>query len=225
MTIASYDAIAEWYHESIVKNALLSEDDMVADLFASIGNLDTISVCDLACGQGVIARKMAQHGAKVVGVDISQKLLDFAQGEEDAHPQGIVYVRDDAQVLSSLENAVFDGVLCNMALMDIPNLRATFCAVRRILRPNGWYAFTITHPCFQGPPDQSYYDEGFWRSNNLQGVRGQVGVHHRTLSTYLNALTEAGLFVERVSEPRIPGRDAPVVLAALCRTSTVWKAL
>lgn len=224
MTVAAYDSIAEWYDQSIRNKALLSADDLIAsDRFDSIGTIEGLCVCDLACGQGDMARQTARRGAKVVGVDISEKLLNIARCEEKAEPQGITYVQDDAQCLPSLPDARFDGVLCNMALMDIPDLPATFHSVRRILRPEGWFAFTITHPCFQRPPARSYYEEGFWRSDNAHGVRGQVGAYHRTLSTYLNALSEAGMFVERLSEPPLPGRDVPVVLAALCRKSTVGR--
>lgn len=222
MAIAAYDPIAEWYDQSVRKGTLLSANDLLAsELFDRIGSVEGMSVCDLACGQGEMARQMARRGATVVGVDISERLLDIARREEEAEPQGITYVQDDAQSLAAFSGASFEGVLCNMALMDIPDLTAVFGAVRRIVRPTGWFSFTITHPCFQRPPGRSYYEEGFWRSDNPHGVRGQVGAHHRTLSTYLNALTEAGMFVERLSEPLLPGRDIPVILAALCRTTMI----
>ncbi|MGC4046869.1 MAG: class I SAM-dependent methyltransferase [Armatimonas sp.] len=215
---AAYDAIADWYDKSVRKGVLVSADDLIAsELFRSIGGIEGKEICDLACGQGIMARQIAAQGASVVCVDLSQRLLDIAQAEEAASPRGITYIHEDAQSLVSIADTSFDGVLCNMALMDIPDLVATLRAVRRILRPGGWLAFTITHPCFQIPPTQGYFEEGFWRSDNPSGVRGQVGAHHRTLSTYLNALSEAGLALERISEPQLAGRDVPVVLAALCR--------
>ena len=35
--------------------------------------------------------------------------------------------------------------------MDIPDLDACLRTVERILRPQGWFVFAITHPCFQMP--------------------------------------------------------------------------
>ncbi len=56
-------------------------------------------------------------------------------------------------------------------------------------------------------------------------MRGKVGSHHRTLSTYVNALVRAGLAIDRFVEPRakgrlverVPGyREVPPFLVARC---------
>jgi hypothetical protein len=56
-----------------------------------------------------------------LGVDLSAKLLEIARAEG---PPGIAYVCDDAQTLAAVNDAAFDGVVCNLSLMDIPDLRA-----------------------------------------------------------------------------------------------------
>ena len=40
---------------------------------------------------------------------------------------------------------------------------------------------------------------------NPASVRAKVGAHHRTISTHLNTLTNAGLILERVTESRQEG--------------------
>lgn len=241
MAGAAYDAIAEWYDASIRDGALI-HDLVLPTFYELIGSVAGQRVCDLACGQGVFARWLARHGATVVGVDLSTRLLDIARHYEEAEPLGVAYRHDDAQMLRAVEDAAFDGVACNMALMDIPDVAATFRAVRRVLRPGGWFAFSITHPCAEtalarprlvrdaggtgARPVSSYFVEGPWRSTNPDGVRGRVDAHHRTMSTYVNSLVGAGLTVEHVAEPQATGRlaeqhpryrDVPMVLAARCR--------
>lgn len=164
-----------------------------------------------------MARKMAQMGARIVGVDISEKLLDIARRDERAKPLGITYYLADAQNLPVFDGEPFDGVVCNMALIDIPDLEKAVAGIGRILRGGGWFVATITHPCFQIPPGQGYFTKGFWLSSNPNGVRGQVGAHHRMLGTYLNALGNAGLLVENVAELHLPNRDTPPVLLIKCR--------
>jgi ubiquinone/menaquinone biosynthesis C-methylase UbiE len=228
--MSSYDEIAEWYDQSVRTGSLLHELVEPA-LFALLGNVSGKHICDLACGQGVIARKLAHRGASVVGVDISAKLLEIARREEQAEPLGIAYMQDDAQTLSKLRDAEFDSVVCNMSLMDIPDIQATFQQVQRILRSSGVFVCSIVHPCY--PPRriakdgtvQSYFNEGFWQSDNLNGVRGKVGAYHHTLSTYLNNLVGAGLLLQRIVEPQATGRlaervprhrEVPTVMVMVC---------
>lgn len=148
MTTAAYDAIAAWYDASLRAGSLIHDLALPA-VWDLAGPLSGQRVCDLACGQGSVARHLAARGATVVGVDISDGLLDIARRDEEARSLGIIYRRDDAQGLHALPDAAFDGVVCNMALMDIPDLARTCRAVRRVLRSAGWFVFSITHPCFQ----------------------------------------------------------------------------
>ncbi|HEU5369030.1 MAG TPA: methyltransferase domain-containing protein [Ktedonobacterales bacterium] len=218
MFTPAYDQIAEWYDEQ-VRTGKLIHDLVLPALLAALGEVAGQRICDLACGQGVIARQLAQQGARVVGIDLSERLLALARSEEAAAPLHIIYQQDDAQQCQSLADASFDGVVCNMALMDIPDLAATVRAVQRILRPRGWFAFSITHPCIQMPDSQwnrrddgtiiresgNYFAEGFWMPAPGPGVRGRIGAHHRTLSTYLNSLVQAGFHIQSISEPRASG--------------------
>ncbi len=221
MSRAAYDEIAGWYDE-IVRTGpqSLHNDFVIPAVLEAAGDIEEWRVCDLACGQGVIARGLAERGASVFGVDISERLLDIARRYEREVPLGVSYLLDDARTLGGLESAVFDGVVCNMALMDIQDLTACLGSVARILRPGGCFVFSITHPCFLPPNSprwtrdedgtislkvNRYFEEGFWRSSNPDGVRGKVGSHHRTLGTYVNALALAGLKIEHLDEPRATG--------------------
>jgi 2-polyprenyl-3-methyl-5-hydroxy-6-metoxy-1,4-benzoquinol methylase len=227
MPASAYDEIADWYDECIRARDSLA-DRVGQWALEQTGDLAGQQLCDLACGQGLMARYLARRGARVTGIDLSEKLLAAARRYEEAEPLGITYQQGDAQSLSHTPDAVFDGVVCHLALMDIPDLAATLRAVYRVLRPEGWFLFSITHPCFQmptwGPPDQDiasegseasrYFREGFWRSDYPHGVRGMVGAYHRTLSSYLNTLSDASLILERLIEPRGTGEAVDGLCAA-----------
>jgi ubiquinone/menaquinone biosynthesis C-methylase UbiE len=226
-----YDAVANWYDE-FVSSPLHA--GARAALLELIGDITGQQICDLCSGQGVVSRQLAKRGARVVGIDIALRLLEIATRYEREEPLGIGYLHGDAQSLGAVRDASFDGVVCHLALMDIPNLDAALRTVARILAPGGWFAFTIVHPCFQTPhsdwlalPDgrpvravRGYFAEGFWRSENASGVRGKVGAYHRTLGTYLNSLSAAGLPLEELSEPVESGergQGVPWLLLGKCR--------
>ncbi len=227
MRTARYDAIAAWY-DTTVRSGSLFGDVVLVSLFDLIGDVADCSLCDLACGQGRIARELARRGARVIGVDLSAELIAIARRDERVEALGVTYLVDDAQQLVQVGDTQFDGVVCNLALMDIPDLAAVTHTIWRILRPGGWLVFSITHPCFEAPHAQwlhhaegairaisQYFQEGEWFSTNKEGVRGQVGAQHRMVSTYLNTFVAAGFNLERVVEPQVTGELA-VRMPAYC---------
>ncbi len=220
MSQATYNDIADWYDQYLGERPIYYEV-LLPNVLDLVGDVQGISVCDLACGQGWVARELARRGAWVTGLDAAPNLLALARRYEERQPLGIVYLEGDAQRADPLGDSRFTGCACIMALTNIPDLAAVFQTVRRILRPGGWFVFAIPHPCFDTPhaqwmelPDPAhpvgrivtgYFDERLWLSADLRGgapgVRGRVPDHHRMLSTYLNTLSAAGFILERTLEP------------------------
>jgi ubiquinone/menaquinone biosynthesis C-methylase UbiE len=235
--VSAYDAIARWYDEWVSEST--DEDPYFPPAAALMGEVAGQQICDLACGQGRVARRLAEMGARVVGVDLSGELLKIAHRHEEREPRGILYVQADARKLDGLAAGSFDGVLCNLALMDISDLTPTLHGVARILRSGGWFVFSILHPCYHTARCEEvvlpaglawavagYFTEGYWRSEKRTGPPGKVGAYHRMLSTYVNSLTDAGLLLERMIEVRATGSlaetrpvwtEVPAILVARCR--------
>lgn len=238
MVNSRYDDIAEWY-DQWVGDSSMRDDPFFPTAEALTGEVAGQHICDLACGQGRVARHLADRGAFVVGIDLSIKLLAIARHHEETEPRGIAYCQADAQNLDGVVDKSFDGVVCHMALMDVPDLQATFATVQRVLKQGGWFVFSVLHPCYNPPlsgevttPDgvvrivSGYFTEGYWRSDTRTGPPGRVGAYHRTLSTYINTLHDAGLTLEVAKEPRFTGDHAewrpvwaevPAVLVVRCR--------
>ncbi len=243
--MSAYDDIAEWYDDWLGAGTM-GEDPFFPAIEALMGEVAGCRICDLACGQGRVARHLADRGARVVGIDLSANLLAIARGHEAAKPRGITYLQGDARSLDGVADGSFDGVVCFMALMDNADLTPTLDSVARVLRPGGWFVFAILRPCYHtarsGEIDSAEgavrtigacFVEGYWHPDTRTGPPGKVGAYHRTLSTYANALTGAGLTLERMSEPRGTDESAdapaysgmrrpvwaevPAVLVATCR--------
>lgn len=220
MSLSAYDHIAEWYDDWVSAQPI-TEDRFVREVETLMGDVAGQTVCDLACGQGRVSRRLADLGADVVGLDISSRLLAIARQAETNDPRGITYLLADARFCEGIADGTFDGVVCHMALMDIADLAPTLVTVARILKPDGWFIFSILHPCYNTPQSgemlalegwirtiSGYFDEGYWKSDTRTGPPGKVGAYHRTLGTYINALSDAGFTLERVNEPRFEGRAA-----------------
>jgi ubiquinone/menaquinone biosynthesis C-methylase UbiE len=117
--------------------------------FRLIGNIKGKKALDLACGEGFNARILARRGAKVVGVDFSERLIEFARLLEKKEKLGIEYYVSDAADLRRFASGHFEVVTCFMALMDIENYREAVRETARVLKRNGRFIFSIVHPCFE----------------------------------------------------------------------------
>lgn len=120
VTVSPYDDIAEWYDEWVGSHAM-DQDAFFPAVEALMGTVAGQRICDLACGQGRVARHLAGLGASVVGIDLSARLLTIARRHEQAEPRGIDYRHADARSLDGVADGTFDGVVCHMALMDVPS--------------------------------------------------------------------------------------------------------
>ena len=127
-----YDGIADWYVEFTSR--------WPSEPIARVPDHGAGQrVLDLACGYGTAARYLASRGALVTAVDLSSKLVAHAEAIESKEPLGIRYVHGDARTTDWWDGVVFDGVLCNMALMDIDDLDAALATVSAVLKSNGWF--------------------------------------------------------------------------------------
>jgi 2-polyprenyl-3-methyl-5-hydroxy-6-metoxy-1,4-benzoquinol methylase len=111
-------------------------------------------VLDIACGNGLYARRLAVLGAEVTAFDFSANMIDQAQkrSDENLHPiQYLVIDATDEAALLSLGKERFDAAICSMALFDMAEIRPLFNALRSLLKANGRFVFSIMHPCFNNP--------------------------------------------------------------------------
>lgn len=218
--MAAYDDVAATYNDTLDPAGSGLRDPVLESL---VGDVRGKRVLALACGQGRDARRLADLGAGVVGVDVSDRLLSYAREFEEKHPRGIVYAHGDAQDLHEFAEASFDAVVCHMALMDIPDLGRALNAVARVLRPGGPFVSSIVHPCY-GP----HLDviAGYLTDGPYVKVDGPEWLpphaYHRPLSTYVNTLAAAGLSITQMVEPpdRTPEDGAVPNLLYLCCRAT-----
>ena len=181
--------------------------------FKLIGDVRGLFVLDLACGEGHNTRILARKGAKVVGVDLSEKLIELAKQEEAKEKLGITYYVLEATELKALPNSRFDLVTCFMSLQDIEDHKKAISEVARVLRNHGRFIFSIPHPCFEtinvdgkrNSAARRYFGEirypVEWKMERLVKPFRTTSFH-RTLTNYFDALYRSRLVVSRIVEPR-----------------------
>lgn len=106
---------------------------------------------DIACGNGLTSRRLAALGAQVTAFDFSANLIERAKARSTNYQSLITYHTIDAtneQQLLSLGEQTYDAALSNMAPFDMADLEPLFGALPKLLKPDGVFVFSITHPAF-----------------------------------------------------------------------------
>jgi SAM-dependent methyltransferase len=108
-----------------------------AFLSAPFGSLPSRRLLDLGCGTGEHARYLAGKGFEVVGVDVSDTMLERAR--EDGLPAGVQFLLGDLAHVESVVTGRFGGAVClgnTLAhIMDHAALTQLFKGVRAVLLP------------------------------------------------------------------------------------------
>jgi demethylmenaquinone methyltransferase / 2-methoxy-6-polyprenyl-1,4-benzoquinol methylase len=87
---------------------------------------------DLCCGTGDLALSLARRGARVTGLDFSERMLEVA-GRRASHASlfTLHYVRADAQCIPFPDNA-FDIVTVGYGLRNLANWKSGLREMRRV---------------------------------------------------------------------------------------------
>lgn len=96
------------------------------------------SVLDVGCGGGILAEAMARRGARVTGIDLSEKALRVAQLHLHESRLDVRYEK------SSVEDFAgeFDIVTCMELLEHVPQPASMVAACARLVRPGGRVFFS-----------------------------------------------------------------------------------
>ena len=105
-------------------------------------NLKGAAVLDIGCGGGILAEAMAQRGAHVTGIDLSEKALRVAELHLHESQLSIKYAKASAEDYAAAHAAEFDVVTCMELLEHVPKPASMVAACARLVRPGGQVFFS-----------------------------------------------------------------------------------
>lgn len=213
----TWNAIAVWWDEAMGEadssHQYLIHPALETLLALTFGE----RVLEIACGNGNFARRLAQAGASVLACDFSEKFLERAKARTVNSPGNVEYrlidATDPAQI-STLGEHCFDAVVVSMGLQDMAEIEPLMGSLRRLLRAEGRFVFSITHPCFNSLGTQWIDRRGVLVTDYLEpavgdliGKPGQPKPHpffHRPLWHLFGICFRAGLVLDGLLEPVPP---------------------
>lgn len=99
-------------------------------------------IVDIGCGGGLLSEGMAARGARVTGIDLSEKPLGVARLHLLESGQQVDYRKISAEELAAEMPAAFDAVTCLEMLEHVPNPASTIAACARLVKPGGSVFFS-----------------------------------------------------------------------------------
>ncbi len=211
----SWGGEAEWYADHLAESDTYHTKVIMPNIMRVIAPEAGLSVLEIGCGEGFIARALAEAGARVTACDIAPELIEIAKQKGG----GIDYRISKAEELGWVEQHAHDVVLAVLTLQNMEKIEPVFQGVSRALASNGRFVFVLNHPAFRIPKATSW---GFDTETSIQyrrtdaylsarkatidmhpGKRGMKSVtysFHRSLQDYMKALRGAGFAIVRLEE-------------------------
>jgi SAM-dependent methyltransferase len=192
-------------------------------LWRFAGDIVGRDVLDAGCGTGYLSRKLAREGARVVGVDLSPKMVDLAR----AKAPEIEFHVDSIAELRTVARESVDVVVSNYVLMDLVDLDDAARAFHRVLRPEGIAALVFSHPCFpqgrrseeqNGAVSYAWDFPYFEQRRCVDPPWGHFDFEfvwfHRPLSDYWKSFKSAGFVVDDFEEPRLDSAHRHIAVSS-----------
>ncbi len=200
--LEAWEVLAERYAALVDSKAENAYCERPATLFL-LPDVRGKKVLDAGCGAGSYSEWLVAHGAEVVALDVSPKMVRLAQ--KRLGTRVCVRPADLNRPLDFLEDESLDIVLCPLVLDYIEDWRSTFAEFCRVLCEHGLFIFSIGHPLTEftlrsgGDYFATELAETEWTSF---GVRVLMPSYRRPLGSVIAALAGAGFVVEQMIEPR-----------------------
>lgn len=172
---------------------------------------------ELGSGAGQCARWLRSQGAEPIGLDVSEAQLGHSRLLDRRTGLVVPAVCGTATQLPFPPDT-FDLVFSAFgALQFVADAAAATREVARVLRPEGRFAFSVTHPIRWSMPDDpgpdglritsSYWDRTPYVEEDDAG-RVRYVEHHRTLGDWVALLDASGFVLRALHEPPWPpGHD------------------
>jgi 2-polyprenyl-6-hydroxyphenyl methylase/3-demethylubiquinone-9 3-methyltransferase len=134
--IARFSALAmSWWDPAGPSRPLHELNPLRLRYIERAASLNGARVLDVGCGGGILSEAMARHGAQVLGIDLSQAVLDVAELHALESKLQIQYRAVAAEELAAAQPAEFDLVTCMEMLEHVPDPAAILAALAKLARP------------------------------------------------------------------------------------------
>ena len=237
---AHYDELAD--HWDVFTEVAWKERVLWPTVQSLLPALSGQRALDVGCGDGTYSARLADEGADVLGVDLSEEMVRVAR--ENYGDRAEFRRADVTESLSSVGDDSVDVVLCQHVFSHLPAIETPLSEFARVLAPGGSLVVTTHHPFHDflvvdereypdtsaidemelepvvepAPDDPNYHETERFEIHWGGPDSSNPGTYYRRpLGALLQPLLDAGFSLRTVDEPDLGTfeADLPDVAAAL----------
>jgi len=188
------------YWKTIIREGRDAFRTYVSDpaLFERLDTLDENSrILDAGCGEGYVSRRLTKQGHEVIGIDLSEPLIEHARELATTETYQVCDV-----LTLPFDEQTFDVVVANFLLMEFEHPELAIQRLAKVLRHGGRFIFQILNPrmntslsgVMKGEEDRYHETQRLEERFVVDGTvspRAAVYFHH-PFERYEQALAEHG---------------------------------
>jgi 2-polyprenyl-3-methyl-5-hydroxy-6-metoxy-1,4-benzoquinol methylase len=171
------------------------------------------TVLDIGCGEGWLARALAEHGVSAVGVDVVPALIEQARKAGG----GEFRISSYEDIAAGRLDVSVDLVVANFSLIGKESVEGVIRRAPSLLNSRGSLVIQTLHPV-ASCGDESYADG--WRTGSWAGFSEEFSDpapwYFRTMESWETLLADSGFRILETREPVHPetGKPASVIFIA-----------
>jgi len=175
------------------------------------------TITDIGCGEGYVCRYLASRGAKVIGIDNSEGLINSAKKIEEKDKSGIKYFIGSALKLEMVKSNQVDIAVSVLVFghFMLEEVEQAIKETSRILKANGKFILAVPHPLMYICKPKSkwikfnyntlnYFEDSIANitlyNKDKQGF--DISARRHKFEDYLNLLINNGFIIQQIIEPK-----------------------
>lgn len=210
------ESIFENYLNSRIEEESPHNKTIKNKLFELVGDYNNKTILDLGCGIGKFSKDFSNGAKRVVGIDISTRVIEYAKNNNYAN--NIEYMVYDISKLDEI-NEKFDIIFSDMVFNYVEDYEKLIKDIYNRLNKEGIVVFSQVHPISTASLGESSWveEDGKLRfkldnysnvsKRNREYFSGTFELYHRRFEELINVAIKNGFIIEGVYEPYITNKE------------------
>ncbi len=141
--INKFGSMAErWWDTQGEFKTLHDINPLRIEFIRSYADITGKRIVDVGCGGGILTEGLAKFGADVLGIDLSEELIDIADLHGLESGVNAHYQKISAEALAQQQPGSFDHVTCMEMLEHVPDPGSIISACASLVKPGGMVFFS-----------------------------------------------------------------------------------